>query len=180
MSDSLRPHGLQPTRLRHPWDFPDKSTGVGCHCLLQINTYGPLNVEEGSRTIGTREMAYGERPCWLCRLKGPWAKESRKPLEVGKGKKMNSLSSRKEGSSADTLILTQWNTLQTSDSHSCKIINLCSFNLSFILTFTATIGNKYTNKNCSNFPQMPRNCSLFVKYLSYFNHLSVLPNYFDL
>ena len=29
-----RPHGLQPTRLLHPWDFPGKSTGVGCHCLL--------------------------------------------------------------------------------------------------------------------------------------------------
>ena len=25
------PHGLQPTRLLHPWDFPGKSTGVGCH-----------------------------------------------------------------------------------------------------------------------------------------------------
>ena len=25
---------LQPTRLLHPWDFPGKSTGVGCHCLL--------------------------------------------------------------------------------------------------------------------------------------------------
>ena len=34
MSDSLPPHGLQPTRLLHPWDFPGKSTGVGCHCLL--------------------------------------------------------------------------------------------------------------------------------------------------
>ena len=34
MSNSLRPHGLQPTRLLHPWDFPGKSTGVGCHCLL--------------------------------------------------------------------------------------------------------------------------------------------------
>ena len=30
-SDSLQPHGLQPTRLLHPWDFPGKSTGVGCH-----------------------------------------------------------------------------------------------------------------------------------------------------
>ena len=29
-------HGLQPTRLLRPWDFPDKSTGVGCHRLLQI------------------------------------------------------------------------------------------------------------------------------------------------
>ena len=35
MSDSKRPHRLQPTRLLHPWDFPGKSTGVGCHCLLQ-------------------------------------------------------------------------------------------------------------------------------------------------
>ena len=34
MSDSQQPHGLQPTRLLHPWDFPGKSTGVGCHCLL--------------------------------------------------------------------------------------------------------------------------------------------------
>ena len=27
-------HGLQPTRLLCPWNFPGKSTGVGCHCLL--------------------------------------------------------------------------------------------------------------------------------------------------
>ena len=34
-----RPHGLQPTRLLCPWDFPGKSTGVGCHCLLRKKTY---------------------------------------------------------------------------------------------------------------------------------------------
>ena len=34
MSDSWWPHGLQPTRLLHPGDFPGKSTGVGCHWLL--------------------------------------------------------------------------------------------------------------------------------------------------
>ena len=34
MSDSVRPHGLQPTRLPRPWDFLGKSTGVGCHGLL--------------------------------------------------------------------------------------------------------------------------------------------------
>ena len=34
MSDSERPHGLQPTRFLCPWDFPGKSTGVGCYCLL--------------------------------------------------------------------------------------------------------------------------------------------------
>ena len=35
MPDSLQPHGLQPTRLLRPWDFPGKSTGVGWHFLLQ-------------------------------------------------------------------------------------------------------------------------------------------------
>ena len=34
-------HGLQPTRLLHPWDFPGKSTGVGCHCLLQFKPWWP-------------------------------------------------------------------------------------------------------------------------------------------
>ena len=34
LSNSLRPHGLQPTRLLRPWDFPGKSTGVGSPCLL--------------------------------------------------------------------------------------------------------------------------------------------------
>ena len=35
MSDSLRPHGLYPTRLLCPWDFPGNTTGVDCHFLLQ-------------------------------------------------------------------------------------------------------------------------------------------------
>ena len=35
VSDFLRPHGLQPTRLPGPWDFPGMNTGVGCHLLLQ-------------------------------------------------------------------------------------------------------------------------------------------------
>ena len=34
VSDPQWPHGLQPSRLLRPWDFPGKSTGVGCHCLL--------------------------------------------------------------------------------------------------------------------------------------------------
>ena len=35
VSDSVRSHRWQPTRLRHPWDSPGKTTGVGCHFLLQ-------------------------------------------------------------------------------------------------------------------------------------------------
>ena len=35
MSDSVRPHRRQPTRLPRPWDSPGKNTGAGCHFLLQ-------------------------------------------------------------------------------------------------------------------------------------------------
>ena len=35
MSDSVRPHRRQPTRLPRPWDSPGKNKGVGCHFLLQ-------------------------------------------------------------------------------------------------------------------------------------------------
>ena len=35
MSDSVRPHRWQPTRLCCPCDSPGKNTGVGCHFLLQ-------------------------------------------------------------------------------------------------------------------------------------------------
>ena len=35
MSDSVRPHRRQPTRLRCPWDSPGKTTGVVCHAFLQ-------------------------------------------------------------------------------------------------------------------------------------------------
>ena len=35
VSNSVRPHRPQPTRLLCPWDSPGKNTGVGCHFLLQ-------------------------------------------------------------------------------------------------------------------------------------------------
>ena len=35
MCNSLRPHGLSPTRLLCPWSFPGKNIGVGCHFLFQ-------------------------------------------------------------------------------------------------------------------------------------------------
>ena len=34
VSDSLRPHALQPARLLCPWDSPSRNTGVGCQTLL--------------------------------------------------------------------------------------------------------------------------------------------------
>ena len=43
VSDSLQPHGLQPTRLLCPWDFPAKITGVGCHRLFHQWTWVWVN-----------------------------------------------------------------------------------------------------------------------------------------
>ena len=35
VSNSVRPHRQQPTRLPCPWDSPGKNTGVGCCFVLQ-------------------------------------------------------------------------------------------------------------------------------------------------
>ena len=35
VSESLQPHGLQPTRVPCPWNFPGKNIGAGCHFLPQ-------------------------------------------------------------------------------------------------------------------------------------------------
>ena len=34
VSNSVRPHRRQPTRIPRPWDCPGKNTGAGCHFLL--------------------------------------------------------------------------------------------------------------------------------------------------
>ena len=51
VSDPQWSHGLQPTRLLRPWDFPGKSTRVGCHCWYpafdlrgQVALFSPVNV----------------------------------------------------------------------------------------------------------------------------------------
>ena len=47
--DSQPPHGLQPTRLLRPWDFPGKSTGVGSLGYsvysLSETTFEPLGLD---------------------------------------------------------------------------------------------------------------------------------------
>src|SRR5574337_1220135 len=70
VSDSVRPHRRQPTKLPNPWDSPGKSTGVGCHCLLpylftslpksltsshlwDANDHPPLPGRRGEKTLTT-------------------------------------------------------------------------------------------------------------------------------
>ena len=56
MSDSLPPHGLQPTRLLRSWDFPGKGNGVGCHCLLlEIALITVKSIKLSFRTAGIGE-----------------------------------------------------------------------------------------------------------------------------
>ena len=53
MSDSVRPHRRQPTRLPRPWDSPGKNTGVGCHFLLQcMKGKSEREVSQSCPTLG--------------------------------------------------------------------------------------------------------------------------------
>ena len=66
MSDSVRPHRRQPTRLHRPWDSPGKNTGVGCHFLLQC-----MKVKSESEVA---QLCPAQRPHGLqpTRLLHPW------------------------------------------------------------------------------------------------------------
>ena len=52
MSNSVRSHRPQPTRLLCPWDSPGKNTGVGCHFLLQcMKVKGETEVAQSCPTL---------------------------------------------------------------------------------------------------------------------------------
>ena len=70
VSNSLQPHGLQPTRLLCPWNLRGKKTGVGCHFLCQgiFLTQGSnmhllyiLHQQVDSLPLPTWEVAKGAR-----------------------------------------------------------------------------------------------------------------------
>ena len=83
VSDSSRPHGLQPTRLLRPWDFPGKSTGVGCHCLLRHISYSEENLDMGgSLSISIVFCRIILIAGWYCNLKfHPQASVPRPPVD---------------------------------------------------------------------------------------------------
>ena len=56
-----RSHGLQPTRLLRPWDFPGKSTGVGCHCLLSQEADGSKKKKKKKGGGAQRAKKEGEK-----------------------------------------------------------------------------------------------------------------------
>ena len=63
VSDSLRPHGLQPTRLLYPWDFPSKSTGVGCHRLSVQFSSLQFSRSVVSDSLQPHESQHARPPC---------------------------------------------------------------------------------------------------------------------
>ena len=74
VSDSLRPHGLQPTRLLLPWDFPGKSTGVGCQCTTRpfkfLLVFLPPGSLEKSQTDNLLQSAYVPRKKVIVHARG--------------------------------------------------------------------------------------------------------------
>ena len=68
VSDSVRPHRRQPTRLLCPWDSPGKNAGVGCHFLLQC-----MKVESESEVSLSRVRF----------LATPWTADFQAPPSMG-------------------------------------------------------------------------------------------------
>ena len=63
MSDCVRPHRRQPTRLPCPWDSPGKNTGVGCYFLLQcMKVKSESEVAQSCPTLATPWTAAYQAP----------------------------------------------------------------------------------------------------------------------
>ena len=82
MSNSVRPHRWQPTRLPHPWDSPGKNTGVGCHFLCQcMKVKSEREVSQSCPTLrdpmdcslpGSSSMGFSRQEHWSG-VPVPWA-----------------------------------------------------------------------------------------------------------
>ena len=72
MSDSVRPHRRQPSRLSCPWDSPGKNTGVGCHFLLQcikvkvksLSRVRPSATPWTAAFQAPSSMGFSRQECW--------------------------------------------------------------------------------------------------------------------
>ena len=75
VSNSSQPHGLQPTRLLHPWDFPGKSTGVGAIAFSDIGvkryTKHPVNGYY-SRSLGQEDLGSEDSCHKIAVQSSPW------------------------------------------------------------------------------------------------------------
>ena len=80
MCNSQRPHELQPTRLLRPWDFPGKSTGVGCQCLFLIQSIVISNNRKSEKAMATHSSTLAWKLPWT---EEPGGLQSMGSLRVG-------------------------------------------------------------------------------------------------
>ena len=80
MSNSVRPHRRQPTRLHRPWDSPGKNTGVGCHYLLQC-----MKVKSESEVTQSCPTLSDPMNCSLPGYLRPWDFPGKSSPGVGDG-----------------------------------------------------------------------------------------------
>ena len=78
VSKSVRPHGLQPAGFLCPWDSLGKSTGVGCHALLQGIVPDP-GIGPGSPALQADYLPLSS----ILALKIPWTEEPGGPQSRG-------------------------------------------------------------------------------------------------
>ena len=102
MSDSAISWTVAP-RLLCSWHYSAKNTGVGSRFLLQgssllkdqthiswVSCIGKWILYQLNHQWSSMTPWEGLSSCWLWRRKGPWAKESRWPLEAANGKVIDS------------------------------------------------------------------------------------------
>ena len=121
MSDSVRPHRRQPTRLPCPWDSPGKNTGVGCHALLQgiFPTQGlSLGLPHCKQILHQLANHANPMPSLHCQVNGGSGSNPRPAgLEAGPGEKPATVWTH---SGAEVLVLpVLWTRPQTDHPRSC-------------------------------------------------------------
>ena len=67
VSDSLLPHGLEPTWLLCPWDSPGKNTGVGSHFLTPGDLPDP-GIKPGSPTLRADSLPFESPGATITRI----------------------------------------------------------------------------------------------------------------
>ena len=120
MSNSSQRHGLQPTRLLRPWDFPGKSTGVGYHPPQKIKqekdggthrSFCPAN-HPGRRVetyLGFQQVITGFMVWWLWSI----VRASRSQWRTQSWRKMGSLQRQGAGVQGDPVRATFFTTVAT-------------------------------------------------------------------
>ena len=65
------PMDCSPTRLLHPWDFPGKNTGVGCHFLPPGDLLNPGTEPVSQVSLALADRFFTTSAIWEVRVLGP-------------------------------------------------------------------------------------------------------------